>query len=172
MKGVSFPQPSYSFLDKEHQGPGDIEIVPLSTPVGPDESEGSSQIPDLVSNSNDRGQPHGVSNGLLEGSGTQATLHATQSLLPDLDDIGGKEIVPVPSNTPPAVPSLDELLGLNIAPVPPPEPEPLPKLELVHKPALDAGTFQKKWGQLSIAETLASYSLMDSYFLNSFFLFF
>eukprot|EP00897_Mesotaenium_endlicherianum_P009523 jgi/Mesen1/859/ME000114S10944 len=59
---------------------------------------------------------------------------------------------------PAAISSLDDLLGLGVsspapAPAPPPPPA-APVLRLHPKPALDAPTFQRKWGQLPIFQTL------------------
>jgi hypothetical protein len=48
--------------------------------------------------------------------------------------------------------SLDDLLGLGVTEAPPP-----PALTLNSKPVLDPGTFQKKWGQLALAQTQVCY---------------
>eukprot|EP00271_Cylindrocystis_brebissonii_P008450 TRINITY_DN22760_c0_g1_i1.p1 TRINITY_DN22760_c0_g1~~TRINITY_DN22760_c0_g1_i1.p1 ORF type:complete len:662 (-),score=187.19 TRINITY_DN22760_c0_g1_i1:319-2133(-) len=176
---VVYRKPSYLFLDKEHRGPLDVSdpeaaLAPAALPspgatVSPAGARFSEADTLLTAEEKEDG-PQPLLPGTASSNGhAGALVPAAQELPPVLDLLEAGPPPPPPAASSHSATSarggggggaasspLDDLLGLSLgdsrveekaAPV-------APTVRLNPKPVLDAPSFQKKWGQLAIAQTL------------------
>jgi len=145
-------QPSYMFTNKEHRGPFAFSDELGNLSIGVEFVD--NVVPAQRVEANDKDLL--LSTSELEESGTTGNNGATYNA--PLYDASSAPLVALDTQPVAQAPqtslAIDDLLGLNLtttaAPAPAPSPA-APPLKLNAKAALDPGTFQQKWRQLSIS---------------------
>ncbi|KAG8077300.1 hypothetical protein GUJ93_ZPchr0007g4521 [Zizania palustris] len=154
---VVYQKPSYMFTGKEHRGPFEYSEDLSNLTVGAETSEKVISAQRYQENDNDLllSTSDKEDIGTAASNGSASTYNAPSDLISpsllssqtpsetSLINPGG------PTYSSQSNFSLDDLLGLGVpeAPAAPPA----PALTLNSKPVLDPGTFQKKWGQLTLS---------------------
>ncbi|KAF5193777.1 Beta-adaptin-like protein a [Thalictrum thalictroides] len=146
---VVYQKPSYMFTDKEHRGPFEFseEIGNLS--VGEETADTVTQAQrveasdnDLLLSTSEKEDSRGPSN---NGSAYSAPSYDAALQIQSEVTVSSSSL---PSYAPqPSLP-IDDLLGLSVSAAPSP-----PPLKLNPKAVLDPGTFQRKWGQLTVSSS-------------------
>ncbi|PIA65013.1 hypothetical protein AQUCO_00100466v1 [Aquilegia coerulea] len=146
---VVYQKPSYMFTDKEHRGPFEFseeignlsvgeEIADTVTPAQRVEASDN----DLLLSTSEKEENRGPSN---NGSAYSAPAYDTALQIQSELTVSSSSL---PSYAPqPSLP-IDDLLGLGLSAAPSP-----PPLKLNPKAVLDPGTFQRKWGQLTVSSS-------------------
>jgi hypothetical protein len=139
-------QPSYLFTDKEHRGPFEFSEDLSNLAIGGD--TGDDAIPSAQRyQENDKDLLLSTSDKEENGGHTRNGSNSTYSAPPDVNS-SLSTLAPSSTSQTTAF-AIDDLLGLGVPDAPA---LPLsPALSLNSKPVLDPGTFQKKWGQLSVS---------------------
>ncbi|KAJ3701781.1 hypothetical protein LUZ61_005486 [Rhynchospora tenuis] len=147
---VVYQKPSYLFTDKEHRGPFEFSEDLSNLAIGGDSGDDvihsaqryEENDKDLLLSTSDKEENGGPTH---NGSSTYSAPSDVNSSLTGLV---------ASSTSQPATFAIDDLLGLGVpdAPALPPP----PALSLNAKPVLDPGTFQKKWGQLTVSSSQES----------------
>ncbi|XP_020105678.1 beta-adaptin-like protein A [Ananas comosus] len=144
---VVYQKPSYMFTDKEHRGPFEFSEDLASLSVGAQSAENVISAQRYQENDNDLllSTSEKEENGSSAHYGSVPSAYSAPQALTEaaLIDHGSSAFTSQPAF------AIDDLLGLGVPDAPAPAPAP-PTLNLNTKPALDPGTFQRKWGQLGI----------------------
>ncbi|KAJ3671027.1 hypothetical protein LUZ60_008453 [Juncus effusus] len=141
---VVYQKPSYMFTDRDHRGPFELSEAPAGVPadiiadvvvIPPAAERYQENDKDLLLLSTEDKEDN--NNGSRNGSSGNISSYSAP-----------------PAGGGSASFAIDDLLGLGAPAVPAPSPP--PGLRLSSKPVLDPGTFQKKWGQLSVSTSQES----------------
>ncbi|KAK1551026.1 hypothetical protein Q3G72_028765 [Acer saccharum] len=154
---VVYQKPSYMFTDKEHRGPFEFSDELGNLSIGAEAAE--NVAPALMVEANDKdlllstSEEEEIKGPAYNGSAYSAPLYDASS--PSVSSLSMQSELaisnPISSgNASQSSFAIDDLLGLVPASAPAPAPLP-PQLKLNSKAALDPGTFQQKWRQLSLA---------------------
>ncbi|KAI9192321.1 hypothetical protein LWI28_021181 [Acer negundo] len=154
---VVYQKPSYMFTDKEHRGPFEFSDELGNLSIGAEAAE--NVAPSLMVEANDKdlllstSEEEEIKGPAYNGSAYSAPLYDASS--PSVSSLSTQSELAISNpilsgNASQSSFAIDDLLGLVPASAPAPAPLP-PQLKLNSKAALDPGTFQQKWRQLSLA---------------------
>ncbi|KAK0572494.1 hypothetical protein LWI29_032332 [Acer saccharum] len=154
---VVYQKPSYMFTDKEHRGPFEFSDELGNLSIGAEAAE--NVAPALMVEANDKdlllstSEEEEIKGPAYNGSAYSAPLYDASS--PSVSSLSMQSELAISNpilsgNASQSSFAIDDLLGLVPASAPAPAPLP-PQLKLNSKAALDPGTFQQKWRQLSLA---------------------